>query len=119
MTTITLQVPQDLAQRLEAERDRLPEILEAALEDRSTRAAAARPWPSSAEDVFGEMVEFLASRPTAQQVREFRVSAHSQARLADLLEKNRESELTSAESAELDAFEIVHDIMLRLKAQAL
>lgn len=119
MTTITLQVPDELAIRLEAERDRLPQLLEAALIDRPNHAPAAQARPSSAEDVFGEMVEFLASRPSAQQIREFRVSARSQARLADLLEKNRESELTSAESAELDAFEIVHDVMLRLKAQVL
>ncbi len=65
------------------------------------------------------MVEFLAGRPTPQQVREYRVSARSQARLTDLLEKSREGELTSAESAELDTVGIVHDILLRLKSQAL
>ena len=64
------------------------------------------------------MVEFLSSRPTPEQILAFKISPHAQARLAELLEKNREEGLTEAESAELDWYEYVHNIMTRLKAQA-
>ena len=37
--------------------------------------------------------------------------------LSDLLEQNREIGLNEVESAELDWYEYVHDIMARLKAQ--
>lgn len=118
MTTITLEVPEDLAQRLEAEQDRLPQALEWALE-----LLPARPTPPSAETAapapaFTEMVEFLSSNPTPEEIQAFKISPRAQARLAELLEKNREEGLAEAESAELDWYEYVHDIMTRLKAQA-
>lgn len=37
--------------------------------------------------------------------------------MSNLLEKNREMGLNETESAELDWYEYVHDIMTRLKAQ--
>jgi len=111
MTTITLQVSDDLARRLDAEREDLPQILEWALQSwRAPRSESSSP--------FAEMVDFLASRPTAEQILAFKISASSQARLASLLDKNREEGLTSTEHAELDWYEYVHEIMTRLKAQA-
>ncbi len=110
MTTITLQVSDNLAQRL-AERDDLPQILEWALDAwRAPRLSAPSP--------FAEMVEFLATHPTAPQILAFKISPASQARLALLLDKNREEGLSNAEHAELDWYEYVHEIMTRLKAHA-
>ena len=120
MTTITLEVPDDLAQRLADERERLPEMLRWALSQLPPRlahhpASTASLTPTLA---FDEMIEFLASHPTPEQILAFRISPRAQARLAELLEKNREDGLTESESAELDWYEYVHDIMTRLKAQA-
>jgi hypothetical protein len=62
------------------------------------RSAAASP-------VLDEMIEFLAGRPTAERIAAFRISAGAQARLAELLDKNRDDGLSEAENAELDWYE--------------
>ena len=80
---------------------------------------ALRQSPAAASGlVFDEMIAFLSGRPTVEQIAAFKISAGAQARLAELLEKNREEGLSDAENAELDGYEYVHDIMLPLKARA-
>ncbi len=117
MTTITLEVPDRLAQRLNFERDRLPQVLELALKQLPPRPVTVAPVTVSPTLAFTEMIEFLSSHPTTEQILGFRISSRAQAHLSSLLEKNRETGLTEAESAELDWYEYVHDIMARLKAQ--
>lgn len=68
--------------------------------------------------VFEEMLDFLASGPTSEQILAYKILAPVQERLAELLEKNREEGLTDAENAELDAFEYVDHFMSLLKARA-
>ena len=117
MTTITLDLPERLVRRLDAERDRLPLVVEQALNLLPPRHNA----PSTKHTTglaFGEMIEFLSSRPTSQQTLDFRISPRAQARLSELLDKNREEGLTETENAELDWYEQVHEIMTRMKAQA-
>jgi len=118
MTTITLEVPNRLAQRLNFERDRLPQVLELALRQLPPRPVNTVPVAVAPALAFTEMIEFLSSHPTTEQILGFRISPPAQANLSDLLEKNREIGLNEAESAELDWYEYVHDIMTRLKAQA-
>jgi hypothetical protein len=118
MTTITLEVPNRLAQRLNLERDRLPQVLELALRQLPPRPVNTVPVAVAPALAFTEMIEFLSSHPTTEQILGFRISPPAQANLSDLLEKNRETGLNEAESAELDWYEYVHDIMTRLKAQA-
>ena len=118
MATIILEVPDELARRLSAERDRLPQILEWALKRLPTRPTASPTTTTPPALVFTEIVEFLSNHPTPEQILASKISPHAQSRLAELLEKNREEGLTEAESAELDWYEYVHDIMPRLKAQA-
>jgi hypothetical protein len=117
MTTITLDVPEHVARRLNAERDRLPEILEQALQLLpSERGKAIGQTPPNV--AYMEMLEFLAERPSADEVRAFKISTKAQTRLTELLEKNREEGLSESENAELDWYEHVHDIMTWLKAQS-
>jgi len=116
MTTITLQVPDELAARLVPVREQLPQLLSAALDvfpelDTTTPNLARHP-------VFEEMIDFLASGPTPRQPVAFKASPSTQARLDELLDKNREEGLTDAESAELDAFSQVNHVMLLIKARA-
>lgn len=118
MTTVTLDVPEHIARRLNAEREHLPEILDQALQlllSQSGKAISRQVPPDMA---FMEMLEFLSMRPTANEVRAFKISAEAQARLSDLLEKNTEHGLTESEHAELDWYERVHDLMTWLKAQS-
>jgi len=118
MTTITLEVPDELAARLNLLRDRLPALLSRVLdllplENPPTDLASEAPHPA-----FAEIIDFLATGPTPDQIVAFKASASVQARLEELLEKNREEGLTEAESAELDLYEQVNDLMILLKARA-
>jgi hypothetical protein len=117
MTTITLEVPDELAQRLSLERDRLPRVLTWALQKLPPRSFVHPAASASPPQAFTEMIAFLSSHPTPEQILAFKISAQAQARLSALLEKNRESGLNEVENAELDWYEYVHDIMARLKAQ--
>jgi len=110
---MTLEVPDQLADQLYLEQERLPELLAAALRQRQEPEPLS--LPSSL--AFGEMIEFLASRPSSQAIQSFKISQYAQERLAVLLEKNRETGLSDAENAELDWYEYVHEIMTRLKAE--
>lgn len=117
MATITLEVPDALAAKIDQCRDRLPDLLSEALmlsaADRGTRTV-----PSMRHRVFEEMIDFLATGPTSEQIITHKVSVHTQDRLRELLDKNREAGLTDAENAELDAFEYVDYFMSLLKARA-
>jgi hypothetical protein len=117
MTTITLEVSDELAQRLNVERDRLPRVLAWALQQLPPRPPIPAPVIVPPALAFTEMIDFLSSHPTPEQILAFKISSQAQARLSSLLEKNRETGLSEAESAELDWYEYVHDIMTRLKAQ--
>ena len=118
MTTfITLEVPEDVAQRLNAERARAPELLRWALRQLPPSSPVRSGTGAAPAQAFNEMVDFLSSHPTAEQIMAFKISDGAQARLSELLEKNREEGLADAENAELDWYEYVHDIMMRLKAQ--
>ncbi len=117
MTIITLEIPDELAARINAQRDRLPALLSSVLEsppgEKTSQALRAATHP-----VYREMMDFLASSPTPQRIVDFKISAAAQERLEELLDKNREEGLTEAESAELDVYELVHHSMIRLKAHA-
>ncbi len=118
MTTITLEVPDELATRLVPVRDHLPQLLSMALE----MFPAELPLDVSASEVvhpvFEEMIDFLASGPTPEEIVAFKTSPAAQARLEELLDKNREDGLTEDEAAELDVYEQVNHVLLLLKARA-
>lgn len=117
MTSITLEVPDDLAARLDQLRDRLPDLLPEVLTLLASDNGRTT-VPSMRYRVFEEMIDFLASSPTSEQIIAHKVSARAQERLAELLEKNREEGLSEAENAELDVYEQVDYVMSLLKARA-
>ena len=104
---VTIHVPEQLARRLAAQRDRLEEIIEHGLQQRS-----------GASEHWREVIEFLASGPHPEKNVGFRPSAAHTERSAELLRKNRESRLTEAEEAELDDLEHINHLMTLLKAEA-
>jgi hypothetical protein len=118
MTTITLDVPDDLANRLDPIQEGLPDLISQALElmPESQQSNGVR-FPSD-YPVFDEMIDFLASGPTPQQLIEYKASPPVQARLEELLDKNREEGLTEAETAEMDTFRQVNHVMILLKTRA-
>ena len=69
--------------------------------------------------VYDDLLDLLAESADAQRVLALRLSDEKQARLDELLEKNREGTLTGDESAELDAYERFEHVMRLLKARVL
>lgn len=116
MTTITLEVPDSLAPKFAAFRDRLPEILAqtiGALANENGAPVLTKTFP-----VYEEMMDFLASGPTPEKIIAHKSSADLQERLEELLDRHREGEITAEELAELNAFEQVNDVMSSLKLRA-
>lgn len=68
--------------------------------------------------VIEEVLDFLATGPSPQQILAFRPSAESQGRLGGLLAKNRQMRLSEDEEEELDDFEQAELLMQLAKARA-
>jgi hypothetical protein len=68
--------------------------------------------------LFDEILDFLASTPTPEQIIAFHPSDALQSRLRDLLERNRNGLLYAEESAELDEFSRMNHLMSMLKIRA-
>lgn len=115
MTTVTLEVPDELASKIFLLRDQMPDLLSKALESRSGKGRTQDAAPKTAQPVFMEIVDFLASNPQLKQIAEFKLSPVAQARLDDLLENNREDGLTEEEARELDTYLELSDVMMLLK----
>ena len=118
MATITLELPEELAVRLDPLRDRLPELLSQLLDSASAEKKLTLSGTSMTHPVFLELIDFLSTGPTANQVLAHKVSSAVQERLEELLDKNREAELTAAEEEEMDAYRLVNHVMILLKARA-
>lgn len=111
MVEITIQVPEHLAERLQPVHERLPEILELGLGELYF------PEPHGYDDV-AEIVEFLVSRPSPEEIVRLRPSPQLQARVSELLEKNRAGTLTEDEEAELDRYDYIEHLVRLAKAYA-
>jgi hypothetical protein len=118
MTTITLELPDDLALRLGSLKNHLPNLLYEVLSPSAPKTTRQTLKTGVVFPVYQEMIDFLASGPTPEQIIAHRPSGVFQERLAELLDKNREGGLTEAESVELDSYEQVDDLMSLLKARA-
>ncbi|EDX73610.1 hypothetical protein MC7420_3784 [Coleofasciculus chthonoplastes PCC 7420] len=123
MAELTIQVPDELAQRLEPLRERLPELLQRLVETVPPRIPLPNQIssvtnPTNAPIAYTEVLDFLITRPTPQEITTFKVSAEAQERLRTLLDKNREGTLTEAEATELDLYEELEHLMILLKAKA-
>ncbi|MBK9748303.1 MAG: hypothetical protein J0M07_08780 [Anaerolineae bacterium] len=65
-----------------------------------------------------EILEFMTSSPTLEQILAFKPSEALQARASLLLDKNRAGTLTAEEQRELDDFEWMDDLVSLLKIRA-
>ena len=108
MVQITIDIPEALAERLAAVRDRLPEVLAHGLDTLS-------PIPN---EIYRSVLAFLASNPPPDAVLHFSPTSHMEARIRTLLEKHRAEQLTPAEAEELDEYSRIDNLIALLKAQA-
>lgn len=117
MTTITLEVPDDLAAQFKLE----PTVLSGLLRDILATKLSTHPQRLEAQTVkplHQELIEFLSSHPSLEQIVQFKISAPAQERLEVLLDKNREEQLTAEEKIELDQYLQYRHVLILLKASA-
>ncbi len=107
MIQMTMQVPDDLARRIEPIGSWLPTIIELSLTGFKTVAVA----------VSTEVIQFLLNNPSPQEVINYHISEKAQARLQRLLVLNKSGILSEDEQLELDELERLEHIIVLLKAQ--
>ena len=108
---LTLTVPDELAIRLRAVEDRLPEILELGL----------REWLSTEPGYagLGDVLETLARLPSPEEVLALRPATPLQDRIEELLAKNRSEGLSAEEQREWERYEYIEHLVRLAKAQAM
>lgn len=102
MTTIILEVPDELAAQFKIEPVHLPALIREAVEARLSKRLQSTANGDSAPSIYQEIINFLAASPTLEQMVDFKISAPAQERLEELLENNREEGMTPEEKAELE-----------------
>jgi len=121
MVELTIQIPDELAQRLEPLQNRLPELLWRLLDIDHLQTNSQPAVLAETTDivaVYQEVLDFLIKRPTPEEIITFKVSLPVQTRLQALLEKNRSVTLSPMEMAALDVYEQLEHMMILLKARA-
>ena len=109
---ITLQVPEELAQELQRHQNQIVEILERGLT-----------YVNSDQPVFyqdeNNIIEFLASQPTPEQVLALKPSPELQTRVNELITHSRGQKLTASDEAELSRYLTLEHLVRLAKAHAL
>ncbi len=105
---ITIEVPEELSEQLAQIGDRLPELLRLSLQQ-----------PALPAHIYRYILNFLATKPTPQQIIDFRPTPEMQDRLRTLLTRSKAGELTPVEQKELDEYERIEDLVIMLKAGSL
>jgi hypothetical protein len=108
---VTLNISEELAARLDPLEDKLPQILELGLRELNAMTQAG--FQGAAE-----LLEFLASLPTAEEIIALRPSEALQTRINFLLEKNRTEGLTTAEEQEWEQYQYLEHLVRMAKARA-
>ena len=105
---LTLSVSEELASRLRAVEDQLPEILELGL----------REWLSTSPGYagLGDVLETLARLPSPEEVLGLRPATHLQDRIEELLAKNRAGGLSAEEQREWNRYEYLEHLVRLAKS---
>jgi hypothetical protein len=73
---------------------------------------------NTASPAYFEIIDFIAAGTTPEAVAHFRPSPEAQRRLAELIEREKDSALSAEEKAELDHFMELEHILRMAKAKA-
>lgn len=106
---ITLDIPDDVAQSIG---DNLPQILALGLRELNAN-------PANGFSGLAEILEFLATLPSPQEILELHLSPTVQAEIDELLEKNRTQGLNNNEQRQWKHYEFLEHLIRMAKAQAL
>lgn len=107
MIQMTMQVPNELAERIEPISPWLPTIIELSLIGFKTLAT----------QTASEVIEFLSQNPSPQQVFNFHSSEEQQERLRRLLALNEMGMISEMENLELDELEKIEHVIIMLKSR--
>jgi hypothetical protein len=122
MAQITIDIPDDLAQRLAPFQSQFSDLFTRLIATTLLEQPTPDPTPVhnsiDTSGTYKEILDFLIDRPTSAQIINFKVSAASQSRLQTLLQKNREIALTAAETAEIDLYQQLDTLIGLLKIRA-
>jgi hypothetical protein len=118
MAQITIDIPDDLAQRLAPFQSQFSDLFTRLIATRLLEQPTTDPANPNTSGTYQEILDFLIDRPTSAQIINFKVSAASQSRLQTLLQKNREVALTAAETAEIDLYQQLDTLIGFLKIRA-
>lgn len=118
MAQITIDIPDDLAQRLAPFQSQFSDLFTRLIATRLLEQPTIDPANPNTSGTYQEILDFLIDRPTSAQIINFKVSAASQSRLQTLLQKNREVALTAAETAEIDLYQQLDTLIGYLKIRA-
>lgn len=108
---MTVTVPDELASRLAAFEPEIPQIL----------ALGMREYDARQNGFAGvsEVLEKLATLPAPEEIVALKPSAQLQARISELLEKNREGGLSAEEESEWQRYEYVEHVVRIAKGRAM
>ena len=104
MSTVTIELPDELYDLVAQAGDRLPELL----------AQSLRRPPLPAH-VYRYVLDFLASNPSAKEIADFGPTPKMLERLKELIEREANKDITIAETAELDEYERLEHLMVMIK----
>lgn len=69
-------------------------------------------------DLLEEIMDFLASGPSSEEIIAYKISDEQQRHVADLLERNQQGLLSEAERIEMEEIGRFNRFMIALKAKA-
>ena len=111
MSAITLQLPDELVDRLRRHEEHLPEILELGLRELNAETQGGFVGAT-------EVLEFLASLPSPQEILSLEPAERLQHQVQELLAKSRAGTLTDQEEQEWERYEFLEHLVRMAKAKA-
>lgn len=105
MTTITIEVPDELSELITQAGERLPELLTRSLQQ-----------PALPAHVYRYILDFLASNPSAEEIADLRPTPEMTERLRTLLAREEAGDITAVEKAELDEYGRLEHLIVMIKS---
>lgn len=105
---LTIELPDELGQRVAPEREHLADIIERGLQQRRSEQSGMR----------RELIAFLARGPQPQEILAYRPPTTLIDRAGELLRRAKSAALSQSEEAELDEFASLDHLVTLLKAEA-
>lgn len=105
MSTITIEVPEELSGLVAQFGDRLPELLAEIAQN-----------PALPAHTYRYVLNFLANNPSAEEIAAFGPTLEMSERLRTLVGREKAGEITAREKAELDEYEHLEHLMVMIKS---